>query len=68
MLKYIPEATCKPHFHYIKGLVTHKRKSIEEDLHFIAKNISCLFDLLFYAPFNSFGHGGTLAIERDVKQ
>ena len=50
-----------------KGLVTHKRKSLDADficvyLHF------CLFDLLLYVPINNYSHIGTLAVERDVKQ
>ena len=47
----------------LKGLVTHKRKSLDTDLRFTAKNSFCLFDLFFYVPVNRYGHVGTLAVE-----
>ena len=50
-----------------KGLVTHKRKSLDADLRLIAKNSFCLFDLLLYGPVNSCCHVETLAIERDLR-
>ena len=40
----------------------------DTDLRFIAKNSFCLIDLMLYVPVNSYGHVGTLELERDVKQ
>ena len=54
--------------HIMPGLVSHKRKSLNDDLRLIAKNSVCLFDLLFYVPVNSYGHVEALANERDVNQ
>ena len=51
-----------------KGLVTHKRKSFNIDLHLIAKISFCFLDLLYYVPVNSYGHVGTLDVQRDVTQ
>ena len=52
----------------VKGVVTYKRKSLDADWSLIAENIYYSFDLLLYVLANSFGHVGTLAVERDVKQ
>ena len=51
-----------------KGVVTPERKSLDADLRLIAKNIFCLIDLLLYDPVNSYGHVGTLEVDRGVKQ
>ena len=52
----------------IKGVVTPKRKSLDAYLHLVANNSFCLIDLLLFVPINSYGHVGTLDVERDVKQ
>ena len=50
-----------------KGVVTPKQKSLDADLRLIAKNSFSLIDLLLFVPVNSFGHVGTLDVERDTK-
>ena len=64
ILQDFPLNVCK----YLKGLVTHKRKSLSVDMRSIAKNCFRLFDLLLYIPVNSYDHTGKLDVERDVKQ
>ena len=56
---------AKPH---PKGIVTPKRKSLDADLRLIAKNSFRLIDLLLYVRVNSYGHVGTLDVERNLKQ
>ena len=53
---------------HVTGLVTHKRESLDVDVRSITKNSFCLLALLLYVPDNSYGHVGTLAVEKDVKR
>ena len=64
-------------FHHIMLLVVavhmsfvlYKRKSLEVDLRLIAKKKnSCWYDLMLNVPVNSYGHVGTIAVERNIKQ
>ena len=51
---------------WCKGLVTHKRKSLDVDFGLIEKNSFCLFYLLLYVPVDSYGHVGMIVVERGI--